>query len=491
MSADAPKPPRGDEVDNVLAARIQEEAIFGRLPLLPAEREYDFRGMMSTGFAYAVATWCFLIGGYAAQYVGAVQGMVTLLAGCTVGVVLSAIASALACNRYGLEQIDFTKSCFGQRGARFILFFYVVNQLGWSGIVLVMSAQSLQSILREVVGWDGGHLLVSGAVLVSIFVCYGIVVRGVHVLNAWNAVVTPGLVAVCALIFWVIFRDHSFAEIAALAPVAPTDDRALNYAIAFECGLGAGFSWWPGIGFLARNTDNQRNSFYPQVLTMGIGMGVVCWTGLFATLLFQKADPTTWMVAVGGRWLGVAALLLVLVANISASSIMLYTAGLALRHVPACRKMNWNLLLALVSVPVLAFVIWPEELFARGNAFLPYNATMYAPISGLLVVDYLLLRRQRLEVAQIFSDAPEGDYWFWGGFNWLSLLCLGVGYVVYLGLYDPVSSTTRGPFKYVTASIPATVVPMLLYGLLAPLVLRRKGGYRPSERPRAVENFNI
>ena len=480
-----------DPRDQAVQARIQEEAIFGRLPLLASEREYDFRGMMSTGFAYAVATWCFLIGGYAAQYVGAVQGMVTLLAGCTIGVVLSAIASALACNRYGLEQIDFTKTCFGQRGARFILLFYVVNQLGWSGIVLVMSSQGLQSILKETAGWDGGAALVSGAVLVSLLVCYAIVVRGVHVLNMWNAIVTPGLVAVCALIFWVIFRDHSFAQIAACQPTGPTDDAALNYAISFEFGLGAGFSWWPGIGFLARNTDNQRNSFYPQVLTMGVGMGVVCWTGLFATLLFQKADPTTWMVAVGGRWLGVAALLLVLIANISASSIMMYTAGLAMRHVPACRKMNWNLLLALVFVPVLAFVIWPQELYAKGNAFLPYNATMYAPISGLLVVDYLILRRQRLDAAQIFSDDKDGDYWFWGGFNWLSLSCLAVGYAIYLALFDPVSSTARGPFKLVTASIPATVVPMVLYGVLAPFLLKRKGGYRETARPRAIEHYNI
>ena len=34
-----------------------------------------------TCFAYAIATWCFLTGGFAAQYVGAVQGFVCLVAG--------------------------------------------------------------------------------------------------------------------------------------------------------------------------------------------------------------------------------------------------------------------------------------------------------------------------------------------------------------------------------------------------------------------------
>src|SRR5438552_14209233 len=113
-------------------ARIREEALFGRLPLLRSEREYSTRGILATGFTYAVAAWCFLIGGYAANVVGALHGVVTLIAGCIIGVTLSAAASALACNRYGLEQIDFTKSCFGQKGAKVILVFYVINQVGWT-----------------------------------------------------------------------------------------------------------------------------------------------------------------------------------------------------------------------------------------------------------------------------------------------------------------------------------------------------------------------
>src|SRR5438128_1702034 len=118
------------EVGRDLAIRLRDEALFGRLPLLRGEREYSTKGILATGFTYAVAAWCFLIGGYAANVVGAVQGVVALIAGCIIGVTLSAAASALACNRYGLEQIDYTKSCFGQKGAKVILIFYVINQVG-------------------------------------------------------------------------------------------------------------------------------------------------------------------------------------------------------------------------------------------------------------------------------------------------------------------------------------------------------------------------
>ena len=54
----------------------QEDRSLGRMPLLPWEREYDTKGAHTSCFAYAIATWCFLTGGFVAQNVGAVQGVV-------------------------------------------------------------------------------------------------------------------------------------------------------------------------------------------------------------------------------------------------------------------------------------------------------------------------------------------------------------------------------------------------------------------------------
>jgi hypothetical protein len=55
---------------------VRRESLFGRLPLLPSEREYGNVGAHSACFAYAVATWCFMVGGFVAQYTGAIEGMI-------------------------------------------------------------------------------------------------------------------------------------------------------------------------------------------------------------------------------------------------------------------------------------------------------------------------------------------------------------------------------------------------------------------------------
>ncbi|MBI2892879.1 MAG: cytosine permease [Deltaproteobacteria bacterium] len=475
-----------------LEERIREEALFGRLPLLRSEREYSTRGILSTGFTYAVAAWCFLIGGYAANVVGAVQGIVAIVAGCVIGVVLSAAASALACNRYGLEQIDFTKSCFGQRGAKAILVFYVINQIGWTGMILVMFGRGVSNVAGAL-GFDGGENLTRLAVLCGLAVAYWVIIRGVHVLNVFNKIVTPGLLIVTAFLFYAIFKGSSWHAITALEPIEPASDPRLGYVIAFEYGLGAGFSWWPGIGFLTRNTDTQRNSLYPQVLTMGLGMGVVCCTGLLAGLRFRSFDPTVWMIAVGGPIFGAAALLLVAIANVSASAMMMYTAALSLRHVRILGGLAWKWLALVGFVPVLSYALVPETLYENGSSFLAYNATMFAPISGVLLVDYFLLRRQRLNVSQIFEDHPDGHYRFMKGFNIAALGCMVLGQSLYVWLLDPVSLTARGPVRMLTASGPAVLVPMVLYFMIARLWLvpRGLGGYGASTAPLPLRQPNI
>jgi NCS1 family nucleobase:cation symporter-1 len=358
-------------------------------------------------------------------------------------------------------------------------------------MILVMFGRGVTNVAHAF-GAPLSEWITRGAVVAGIVVAYIVVIRGVHVLNIFNSIVTPGLLLATGLLFYVIFRDAGWHGIAARPPLEPVGDSRLGYVIALEFGLGAGFSWWPGIGFLTRNTDTQRNSLYPQVLTMGLGMGIVCCTGLLAGLLFRAFDPTEWMMKAGGPVFGVAALVLVAIANISASAMMMYTASLALRHVRLLRTLEWRVLAALSFVPVISYAIFPE-LYDQGSAFLAYNATMFAPISGVLLVDYFVLRRRRLNVSQLFEDHPSGHYRFFGGFNVPALFCMVLGQLLYIWLLDPVSLRAHGPVRLVTASAPAVLGPMVLYWLLARLLVipSGRGAYGASEAPIAIRKPNI
>jgi NCS1 family nucleobase:cation symporter-1 len=441
---------------------IRQESQFGRMPLLPEEREYATLGAHATCFAYAVATWCFMIGGYAAILVGAVQGAVCLIAGAVLGIFLTTMAPSLACQRYGLEQVDFCKTAFGQRGSKIILVFYVINQIGWTGLILVMFGNGIRNILRGL-GFSPGPWVVGAGVAVGLWLTYLLVTRGVHLLNVSNGYITPCLVVMTIVMFVMLLHEHGWREIVAARPLRPLADSWLNYMITFEWGVAAGFSWWGGIGFLARNTRTRRNAVYPEILQLGLGMALVCCVSTFSSLVVKTDDPTEWMIPIGGALMGVVTLIFVTIANISTTAVQIFTCGLALRHIPALRARPWHHLVIWSIVPCVPFVFWPQQLYAEGNAFLAYNGTMYAPIAGILFVDFLFLRRGRLDVWAIFDDDPGAEYHYSRGFHWPALASVLLGQIIYLVLFNPLSLTAHPWFRIATASLPACIVSALVY----------------------------
>jgi len=435
---------------------------YGREPMLPWEREYGFWGAHGTCFAYSIATWCFLTGGITANYVGAIQGIVCLIAGNLVGALLVSASLSAGCHRYGLEQIDFCKPAFGQNGARLVLVFYLISMIGWSGLILVMFGNGIVNVL-EAMGYHPPPWATGAGVALGIWISYIITTRGVRLLSLFNSFITPALIAVVVFMFYMLLTAHGWDEIVAAQPLHPLPIPWLNYAVAVEMGIASGISWWGGVGFLARNTRSRRNAIYPEVIHFGLVNGAVCAIALVSGLVIGSDDPTQWMIPLGGLFVGVLALAFVALANITSTAVSLFASGLALRHVPGLHNRSWKLIIALTCVPLIFFVIWPHELFDLGGAFLAYNGTMQAPVAGILLVDYFFLRNQHIHLRSIFEAAPSGLYYYDKGFNFLALGAMVIGQFLYFWVYDPFNDAAQLLFRFLPASIAACVVPALVY----------------------------
>jgi NCS1 family nucleobase:cation symporter-1 len=472
----------------VSTPELEQDSSLSRMPLLLGEREYGTAGAHTTCFAYAVATWCFLTGGYVAQLVGAVQGVACLVAGTLIGLFVTTMPLSIASQRYGLEQMDACKPAFGQRGAQLMLIFYLINMLGWSGLILVMFGNGLHNI-AEALGYQPGRFVVGAGVALGLWLSYLIVTRGVHLLNIANSIITPGLALLVVFMMYVLLHDKGWETIAAAEPLAPGPKPFVNYMIALELGIASGISWWGGIGFLARNTRSRRNAIYPELLQLGLAGALVCCVGLFSALVVRSSDPTEWMVPIGGVFLGVLALGFVALANVTSTAVSLFASGLALRHVPGLRDMKWNRLMLLTIAPCVPFIFWPHELFDLGDAFLAYNGTMYAPIVGIVFVDFLVLRRQRLSLWAIFEGTPSGAYHYTHGFHWPALASLFLGQILYLNLYNPITGETHDWIRFVPASVAACVVPALTYWLAT--LLMRRAATADANAPRHLVEPNI
>jgi NCS1 family nucleobase:cation symporter-1 len=315
-----------------------------------------------------------------------------------------------------------------------------------------------------------------------------IVTRGVGMLNRFNGFITPGLVILVGFLFYMLLDGHGWQAITEAEPLEPGPSPALNYLIAVELGIASGFSWWGGIGFLARNTRTRRNSIYPEVIQLGFSSGAVCAAGTFSALVVGSSDPTEWMVPLGGLVMGVVALAFVALANVTSTAVSIYASGLALRHLRVFRSASWKWVVCASLIPCLPFAIWPGELADMGDAFLAYNGTMYAPISGILIIDYFFLRRQQISLWSIFEDGDQGRYYHVRGINWVAFIALLAGQVFYVVLYNPFSGATHAWLEVINPSLGAMACSALLYtaGMLLISRGRRPEPVPPMEQGRLI-----
>ena len=91
----------------------------------------------------------------------------------------------------------------------------------------------------------------------------------------------------------------------------------------------------------------------------------------------------------------------------------------------------WTTLIASIAGVALSAV--PDVL----NSYLNYVSMLgnfFSPIAGVLVFDYLLLKRTRLDVPSLFR--PDGRYRYWGGFNLVAVAWTALGFLFYCSRAD-------------------------------------------------------
>src|SRR5690606_41965093 len=82
---------------------------------------------------------------------------------------------------------------------------------------------------------------------------------------------------------------------------------------------------------------------------------------------------------------------------------------------------------------IIAFFIgglWVGVISNMGIAgFVDTLGAVLAPLYGILVADYYIIRKQRLNVQDLFSNQPRGNYYYDSGWHRTALIALGVAAV--------------------------------------------------------------
>lgn len=463
----------------------------GDAPLLPSERLWGFWEFTYANSALAIATWAFLIGGAVGLFVGPREGIAAIVIGNIIGVTITALATCVATGRYGVEQFVFLRSMFGANGARLVYVLAVVFlTMGWLAVLGIMFGRSIDGLQTLVSGGDptvpASPIKIIVAACGAILLTWFVVAKGPTSIRFFNMIIAPALVALMFVMMALILSQHSFGEILDMKPLAPPfEDGTANFIIAIEVNIAAGMSWWPYLGNLARLTRNERVATWPNFVGV-FGAAVLGEiVGLMAAVALGNADPTIWMAQIGGLVVGVVALGFVAFANVTSMANILYTSLIGLRQVGTAgvRAIRWETLTFLFCVAPLALVMFAPGIYDGFFKFLVWTSALNSALAGIGIADYFILRRQQIDLRALFARPQDPVYRFWHGFNPIGLFALAVGFLVYVGVFNPLSLEHTPLFVLLTASIPSCLAAGLCHWGLTVAFARRLGWGAYGERP--------
>lgn len=449
-------------------------------PLLHNERLWQRRELFVVLMVAASATWCYVIGEYVGYYLPIGPGFFAMTAGAMIGMLLVTLSVVPVSTRFGVDSIKAATPQFGHRGWTITVTLQYASIIGWNSLLLIFFGKSLAEFLNAVgIGGAGlvDWIVPIGTILACAFV-FTILMRGATGLERVAMWLFFFIVGVGIwMILMLLLREGS-----ALADAVPAfaSDKQLDIQYGIEIGLVSLLSWWPYIGSMTREARTPSIAAGPSMFGMGLPVPILSVVGLSAILVLGTSDPATWLTDVGGNFFGALALLFVIAANLGTAAAGLYASTVGIKAVPALGRLSWNAALAVSIIPVVIVgVFLPNWFFDNFGTFLAYIGVFFAPLVGLQIVDYYLLRRQRVSIRGLYDTSADAPYTYWFGFNPAALAAMAAGVVTYLYLLNPQEYTIREPFSLVGASLPAALVAAAVYALVTVVLVKPmgKGGY--------------
>ncbi len=468
MAEDTAKLASGDSADET------------NFPLLKSERNW---GQIELGIVLLVAacaTWCYIIGEYVGYYLNLKQGFAAMTAGSMIGMLLVTLAVVPAATRYGIDSIVSARPQFGSRGWIITVALQYISIIGWNSLLIIFFGTSLRELLLTtgLIGESSKEFVQPVATLGACAIIFGVLMTGKSGVARVSNILFFFIVGVGIWMVWLLLSQEGTAISAAAPAYASTPQW--NYVTGIEIGIVSLLSWWPYIGALVRVAPNAHTAAMPSMLGMGLPVPLLSVIGLAAVLALKTSDPSTWMVQLGGSFYGAIALAFVVAANLGTAIAGVYATAVGLKSVPAVGRMPWWAMLLISIVPVVivgAFV--PNLFFNNFGSFLAFIGVFFSPLCAIQIVDYLLLRKQKLDIRGLYDGSDTAPYYYWFGLNPAAIAGMLAGFATYIYLLNPISYVSRSPYEYVTASLPTAVVGGLVYYLVTIALVKPagKGGY--------------
>jgi nucleobase:cation symporter-1, NCS1 family len=381
------------------------------------------------------------------------QGLLTVSLGNLI-VLVPILLNSHPGTKYGIPFPVLVRSSFGIRGANVAAMARALVACGWFGIQTWIGALALDTLMTTLTsGWAdvSGHKAIAFAVfwlIQVVIILRGI--EGIRLLESWAAPLLLG--SSVALLIWAFgVGGNVFSASSKLI----TDDQ--SFWTLFGPGLAANVGYWITLSMnipdFTRYAKNQRSQIVGQSIAMPLTMTGFSFIGIAVTsaTIVEYGEPIWDPVALVARLLDglpillVFAMVIVVIAQIStnmAANVVSPSNDFSNLSPRQISFRTGGLITAVIGI-----ISFPWQLYENVGAYiftwLVGYGSLLASFLAVMVMDYWLLRRARLNVTELYRYGEGGEYWFSNGFNWRALAAVVVAVLPVLpGFLN--AATTKG-----------------------------------------------
>jgi putative hydroxymethylpyrimidine transporter CytX len=418
-------------------------------PVPNAMRTLSGRDLFLLWAGVAISLAEILAGGFLAP-LGLQRGLWAIVLGHLIGNTLMALAGVIGSD-HGLMAMVSVRPAFGIRGSNLAAVLNIVQLVGWAAIMLVIGGRAGAALGRPL-----GGLLASEAVWVAAIGIGTLAWAQWTGRAAWKLLQNVSVLAlllVVAAMTWVAFGALPGPPKAAAEP--------LGFMTALDLVIAMPISWMPLVSDYSRLARRPRSAFWAAWWGYFLLSSWMYALGLQATIVTGASDPGQLILeTMGAVGLAVPALFMVVFSTITSDFPDVYSAACSLLNIS--RRLSARTVMWLVgALSILLALVFPMEQY---ESFLFLIGAMFIPLFGVVLTDYFILRRRRLDTAGLYADGG-GPYWYRRGYHPAALAAWGLGFAVYEAM-----ALLQAP---VGGSIPCMLAAGLIYAVLA-----RRGAVR-------------
>ncbi len=387
------------------------------------------------------------------------QSVLTVLLGNLI-VLVPMILMGHAGTKYGIPFPVLARASFGTRGAHIPAIARSLVACGWFGIQTWIGGFAIYQVFGAL-GWidvaaDTALLPILNITALQ-FVCFlafwalnfAIVLRGIDCIKWLESWAAPFLIAMgLALLIWAAIRVGGVTEM-----FPPPPDEPPPFWPIFFPQLTAMVGFWATLSLnipdFTRYCRSQKDQAAGQLIGLPTTMTLFSFIGIAVTsatvVIFGQAiwDPIALVAQLGSTTAVVVSLIALTIATLStniAANVVSPANGFANLSPRRISFRTGSIITCLIGIVIMPWRLYNDLGDYIFTWLIGYSALL-GPIAGIMLCDYFLVRRTRLQ-----SDALYEKKGMYGGVRWKSVLILVIAVLPNLpGFYNAATHTGTFP----------------------------------------------